>query len=341
MKRLFAYTLLLLLVSSCKKEELGPQYLDQGGTGGDVLLMNEGNFGWANGSLYSYSSNTGAVASHVFQNANGYALGDVVQSVSYISGSLYVVVNNSGKIEVLDPDDLTVQKTISGFNSPRYIKSVAPNKAYVTDLYQNAIYTVDLAGHNISGQISVGQWSEELTVHNGKVWVSLPDSGWVLCMDPLTDQITDTLVLTKGAGQPVPDAAGNLWVLCTGGTSEFLPALYRIDPGQSQIGLVHHFPGLTDHPIELERNGMGDSLYFINTHLYAMSIQDVILPSQALFDGTGRTFYALRMDTSKNELYVSDVKDYVQQSEIYRISSAGSLIDQFEGGIITGDFWFP
>ena len=50
-----------------------------------------------------------------------------------------VVVNNSGKVEVVDSSDLLSKSTITGFQSPREINQINTDFAYVTDLYSNSI----------------------------------------------------------------------------------------------------------------------------------------------------------------------------------------------------------
>jgi hypothetical protein len=41
-----------------------------------------------------------------------------------------------------------------------------------------------------------------------------------------------------------------------------------------------------------------------------------------------------------NEVYVSDAKDFVQRSEVYRYRSDASPVGSFKAGIITGGFYF-
>lgn len=85
----------------------------------------------------------------VFKQANNKVLGDVLQSMSIINDKLYLVVNNSGKVEVLDKRNFISISTIAGLRSPRYIEAVSSNKAYISDLYDKAITVIDLSNNSV------------------------------------------------------------------------------------------------------------------------------------------------------------------------------------------------
>jgi hypothetical protein len=52
-------------------------------------------------------------------------------------------------------------------------------------------------------------------------------------------------------------------------------------------------------------------------------------------------FYTIAVNPASGDVYVSDVKDFVSKSTIYRYSREGALLDEFSAGIIAGDFFFP
>ncbi len=101
--------------------------------------MNEGNFRSGNGSLSFFSYDSLKLFNHVFQEVNKRPLGDIPYSINILGGKAYIVVNNSGKIEVADQNNMTSAATIDGINSPRYIAFVSDVKAYVTSLYSDSV----------------------------------------------------------------------------------------------------------------------------------------------------------------------------------------------------------
>ena len=97
--KLFKLTIFLItiIIASCTKDNPRPlipvsEKYDDG-----IFVTCEGNFNSANGSL-SFISDDGVVENNIFNNVNGFPLGDVVQSITIIDTTAYIVVNNSGKV---------------------------------------------------------------------------------------------------------------------------------------------------------------------------------------------------------------------------------------------------
>ena len=283
-KRILLILIVAISLYSCKKEELGPQYLGETTTGSlsgneSVLVLNEGNFTWGNGSLSVYNKNDRTVAHNVFQQVNSLPLGDVPQSISTFNNKIYIVVDNSGKIEVVDRENLSLQVTITGFNSPRYFLPISASKAYVTELYNNSIYIVDLINNSISGNIAVSGWTEDIEMVNDTVYVVDRGNNNLLIVDPANDQLVDSVKLGESPNAMVKDKNNQLWVMCSGGSSVENARLFQFNPSNRLIVQSFTFSNIADSPGNLEINGNGDRLYFINTDVYTMSINASNLPS--------------------------------------------------------------
>ena len=71
-----------------------------------------------------------------------------------------------------------------------------------------------------------------------------------------------------------------------------------------------------------------------------MNINSTSLPLTPIINNSSNTFYGLGIEPYSNDIYVADAIDYVQSGIIFRYSKTGSLIHQFNVGIIPGNFLF-
>jgi len=341
--RIIALLIVVSILGSCVKDKpndaLEPQVSI--GSGHKVYVTNEGNFGSNNGSVSLYELSNGNLTGDLYkaQNNNA-ALGDVCQSMIKINNSFYIVVNNSGKITIVNADDFKFKSGITGFNSPRYILPVSPNKAYVSDLYANTISIIDLNSNTKTGSIPCNGWTEQMALLYNKAFVTNMKSNYLYVVNTINDQITDSVSVGPGAGSIVIDKNSKVWVLSAGSSTATIPGkLSRINPINMQIELSLNF-NTTDAPGNLCINAAKDRLYFLNTNIYSMSIAELTLPVNSFANGSSHTFYGLAVNNITNDVYVSDAIDYIQKSSIMVYSPQGQLLNNFKAGINASGFYF-
>lgn len=329
-----------MVLLGCRKDKPEPP-IDAPITMGDggVYIINEGNFGWGNAGVSYFDSETDAVVDDLFQPANGEGLGDVCQSMRLFNGRAYVVVNNSNKVEVVEPNTFGRIATIPGFTSPRYFLPVSNGKAYVTDLYANSISVVDLGSNTIVGGIACSGWTEELVLAYGKAFVTNKTRNYVYVIDTATDHVVDSIVVSRGGNSIVEDANGKLWVACSGGGGT-QPALYRINPIALEVEATFAFGSSSDSPWRLTTNGNHSMLYFLNNHVYRMAITDDVLPTSPFIATAGRNLYGLGVNPNNGTVYVADAIDYTQRGVVFRYGPDGGAIDEFLAGRIPSGFCF-
>lgn len=344
--KFLTYISAVILLLSCSKDKLGPQCIDCNEQetetqATDIIIINEGTFNWNNGSISLYNPSSQTVSQNIFSQANNnIPLGDVVQSISQIGNKAYIVVNNSNKVEVVDIQNFNSTSTITGFNSPRYFLAVSTSKAYVTDLYSNSIQILDLNSNSISGSIPVPGWTEELLLHNDSVYVCDMTNDNLLIIDPTNNTLIDSIKVGESPNSLVIDQNNKIWIMCSGGINSSLPELIQFNPQNRTIENTFTFNNISESPGNLQINATGSQLYFLNSNVYDMNINSPTLPSAPLITSNGNTFYGIGVNPTSDEVYVSDAIDYVQSGIIFRYSSSGALIDQFNSGIIPKSFLF-
>ena len=344
MKIFYIIVLFSLLFAGCKKKEVGPQRVDGSPyykeKGSKVVIGCEGNYGWGNASISVYNTKTNEVTNNVFQSQNNLPLGDVMQSSTLFDGKLFLVVNNSNKIEVVDTADFKRVGQITGLTSPRYFCGVSASKAYVTDLYANAITIINPTTYQTIGTISVGAWTEEMLYYNNQLFVTEKGTDKVLVIDITTDQITDTITVGREPNSIVLDKNNKIWVLCSGGINESLPKLHRINSATYSVEQTFTFSSINESPNSLRMDSSRTHLLYINNNIYKMNTSATTLPTSAFINNGNSIFYGLGVSPYTNKVYVADAIDYVQAGKVYQYNFSGNRIQELNVGIIPQDFTF-
>jgi len=347
-------SIILFTAYSCKKP-VAPEPVKYQKSKG-VFICNEGNYTFGNATLSFYDPETETVENEIFYNANNLPLGDVCLSVTIKDTSGFLVINNSGKLIVINTNTFQHIATITGLTSPRYIQIISDTKAYVTDLYNPNITIFNPATFKISGSVSVGNSTESIVKYDDFVFVtSWSYNNKVYKIDTRTDKISDSLAVVKQPNSIVLDTNNKLWVLSDGGFSgipdgQEIPALTKIDAKTFTIEKIFTFPSIDISPTRLSLNGTKDTLYFLNSSwsanqnstygIYRMAINSNSLPTEAFIPQKNKLFYGLGIDPISSDIYVSDAIDYMQKGIVYHYKVNGMQTDSFKTDIIPAYFGF-
>lgn len=322
-----------------------------------VFVVNEGNFQYDNASLSYYTIDSMMVLNDVFLRSNNVPLGDVAQSMQIRDSLGYVVVNNSGKIYIININTFELVDKITGFTSPREIYFIDHKKAYVSDLYAASIAIVDLEKREISGYIDVKVSGSRLYQHSTEQMIRVGDRLFVNCwsydntilvIDLLEDRVVDSVKVRQQPNSMVRDHFDRLWILCDGGfkgspAKSEDPSLMMMDPYTLKVLKEYRFEG-PDQPANLIINGARDTLYYLNRHVYMHPVAAMEAPLQYLAspypEGQPGGYYSLSIDPHSSDLYIADAIDQVQRGVIYRYDATLTVIDTFKVGINPGAFCF-
>jgi DNA-binding beta-propeller fold protein YncE len=338
----FLYFILISIIYSCKsdkpEDELKPNINLQNQHG--IYIINEGNFQFGNASISYYNPQDKSVVEDLYKQINNHNLGDVCQSMTLINGWYYVVVNNSQKIEIIHPDNFERKNTITDLVSPRYILPVSSSKAYVSDFKSHRVSIINIGNHTKTGEIPIHGWTEEMYLMFGKAYITNMKNDKLYIVNTANDLLEDSLVLAQCPGSLVEDKNGKLWVMCQGDVSiNKAGALFCINPHTKSIEKRMDFE-MSDAPMRLCINDTHDTLYYINKHIFQLSVDANSLPTQALINGSTRNFYGLAIAPKNGQIYVADAIDYIQKGKIYNYNAKGILINEFKVGLIPSKIYF-
>lgn len=332
--------LILIVLASCKKTKDSPvtNYTLSGG----FFVVNEGNFRGGNGSLSFYSYDSSKISNDLFYYVNGKPLGDVPYSMTIYQDKGYIVVNNSGKIEVIDPVTMVSKNTITKLVSPRNMAIVNSSKAYVTSLYSDSVTIINLATNSISGYINIRRTSEAIVVLENKVYVSNWAGGKeIMVINSLTDKVSDSIAVGNEPESMVFDKNRYLWVLCNGGwTRQNFAKLVQINTSTDKVQTEYTFPTKQASPACLKIDAKGETLYYLDNGVKVMDISLGRLPATALIADPGTSFYKIAINPANGDIIVTDAVDYTQRGYVSIYKLDGSLISQEKAGIIPGNMCF-
>lgn len=307
---------------------------------GLIYVLNEGNFGWGESTITAYNPQTKETYQEVYNQRNGEAIGNVLQSATKLPNGIAWVVNNSGKVVITDKN-LNRISSITGLRSPRMLISVR-DKYVISDLYKNAVYVVDSNALSITKEVALPGWTEEMAWVDDAVWLTCPESEYVYILSANSWTLTDSVRIGMGNHSIQIDGSGFLWCRYFGefGTGKDSAGLVKINATTKETTEVITWEKEQQLPVYLSFNTGRDTLFFMqrgDVRSLPVNNPDAV---ETIVRGDGRNAYAFRVEPKTGNIYYSDVLDFVTPSLIYRYDRTGELLDQFEAGIVATDFMF-
>lgn len=352
-KRIALYTIIVGALASCTKEI---EYVDKGVPNGRdvrVVIANEGQAFAGSASLTAITYD-GFVKNDVFRSVNKRQLGDVSQSVTEIGDNLYVTLNNSRKIEVMNRLTFQQVETMPTADAtiPTYIAHLGGDSIAVGEKGSHGRLMIMDINHsngpnNIMRRVieDIGS-TNQMKVINGKLFLAgatlrVVDIRNISAKtmrtirdksNPDSDKATE--ISAAGDSKIVSDKNGNLWVLTSA-------KLYCINPSTEEVIKSYPFngPSITSWGGRLDIDKSGTQLYFTGEvaskgGVLTMSINDANAPTELLFAHTVvRVLYNMAV-SPEGTIFICDVLyGSLARSLVHEYTTKGEIINTFEAGI--------
>jgi YVTN family beta-propeller protein len=316
-----------------------------------VFITNEGPFGSGTGTISFYSRSNGALTNDIFEAKNSYPLGNVVQSMSVHNGKGYIVVNNAGKVEVVDAGTFASGGVISGLNSPRYFLGIDNNKGYISEWGLSgagSVKVVDLNSKTVTATIATGKGAEGMVKVGNKVYVAcsggFENDSVVTVIDATTNTVLSSIDVGPNPKSIQVDANGKVWVLCSGQWNmsytmlEQPGSLVCINTTSDVIELTLSFASMYSQPFNLVTNSAKTTLYYTyDGKVYSHAQSATALSTAAVIN---RNFYAVGVDPTNDYFYCTDAGNFSSNGKVLRYNATGMVVDSFTVGIIPGGLCF-
>jgi hypothetical protein len=339
MKLFHLLNISLFFYLSCKApERINPSAPEAFSNG--VFVVNEGNFQSSNGSVSYIDFTTNEVFNDIIRANNPFiTIGDVCQSLYFYQGYYFLVVNNSGKIEIFD-SNFKYFKTIANLGSPRFI-SFKGNEFYISNINSNKIDIGSINNMNIISSISTKTWTEEMLIIKDTLYATCPNKEFVLKIDITSKEVIDSIWCGMGNQSIVQQGDSILWIQSVGDDTHSgnISSYHILSKQLHTVTTWNYYPLVSRLCIDT----INQKIYWINKDVVFLPTSNPnisLTPSVAIPAGS-KNYYSISLNPYKqNELWISNVKDYVQSSEIEVYNNQYVLKKAFVTGIISGFFLF-
>ncbi|MEM7103137.1 MAG: DUF5074 domain-containing protein [Bacteroidota bacterium] len=344
----------LLFLGSCKEEIIiipEPGKYDNG-----ILVSNEGPFQNGTGTVSFIHRDSGFVLNEIFQTENNRPLGNIVQSVSEHLGRVYIVVNNSNKIEVVNAADFESIGTIEGLNQPRYFLGIDGNKGYVSEWgdtgSNGAVHVVDLNTLTITQTFTIGGGPERMLRLGDRVYVAnsggFGSNNKIFIYDVNEDLQENVIDVGDNPNSMQLDQSGNLWVLCAG--NKVYNADFSLNLDASTAGGLYRINTLADEVVEsyvlsdksvvpgnLVVNPDRTTLYYTGAGVHEQAVNAGALNETPMLNNF---FYGLAVDPQTGNLYGCNARDFNSNGAVEVYAPDGTFVTSYDVGIIPGNVIF-
>jgi len=335
---LFIFTVLLAL-QACKKNTVIDTPTPVLSPAVGEYVLSEGGFGGNNTKLAYYVNSTAAVTGDFFVQQNptmASGLGDVGNDMIIYGSKLYIIMNNSGRVTVLNASNATFVKNISflsgGVNKlPRYA-AAARGKVYVTST-DGTVSAIDTTSLTIVKTITVGANPEGIAASADYLYIAnsggynpAPDST-VSLVDLNTETEIKKIKVGVNPYRVAINGAGNVYVSAYGNYTT-IPASIFVINGTTNTNGTNLGSSFQYSNVRIFNN----LAYFYNNYggvgnckLYNTATGTVVR-NEFITDGTSITTpYGLSIDEQNSDVYIADAGNFVSAGKVYCFNSAGVL----------------
>ena len=259
-----------------------------------IFVLNEGQMGANNATLDFLRRSDGQYITGAFKKMNPSAaagLGDVGNDIALHNNEVWMVINNSGLVEVVSAADETELATIE-IPTPRAI-AFDDKYAYVTSwagafaTYEGyevtdsanpkgCVYRIDLNTYKTAGTVEVGYQPEGIAYYDGKLYVAnsggiasqLPPAyaydNTVSIIDAKSFSVTKTVEVVVNLKNVYADSKGHIFVTTLGNYADVHSGLYMF-PASAPEQVTHIEWHAIKHTHVSCSYALGDEVFCIGT----------------------------------------------------------------------------
>jgi hypothetical protein len=339
--------LMVALISSCDDMKDLPTPVNlplTPGETGQLYVLSEGLFNMNNSTLSLLDFNRRTLNQDFFLYQNNRGLGDTGNDMKRYGSKLWIVVNVSSQLEVLDVKSGISLKRIPFFNAngvarqPRYI-AFSGSKAYVCS-FDGTVARIDTTSLEIEAVIAVGRNPDGIAVANRKLYVS-NSGGLDMPNYDTTVSVVDLSTFTEVKKIDVgmnpykieADNEGDVYVVSRGNNGNVKAKLVRINSRTDMVTQSFDDLQVVNFTIHSDTAYLYNYDFVKNTYWVKTfdCKTEKIISTNFISDSTvlERPF-SISVHPTNGNVYLTDARDYTSKGDLLCFSRTGKLLYKIE-----------
>ncbi len=338
--RLIVLLIFCSIFFSCKKDKPEPITVDELNNG--VVVLCEGLFQQNNSSMSWINKSDQTVLNGIFHELNDRYLGDTGNDLLKYGSKIYVSVNASSTLEILEANSLRVIQQVimqsSGVaKQPRFLEGYN-GKVYVS-CFDGYVDVLDTVSGSVINRIAVGLNPDGMARGNDRLYVSNSGGLNFPTMDStvsVIDLSTDTEIakVTVGLNPGDIDVStdGAIYVIARGDYSTIPSKLLKINPVTLQVteimtDVVGINPFGPNEFLITYENGSGMSIGVFST------VNDQITTADLINTSGFTTLYKVIYSNQDQLIYVLDAMGYTNSGYVRTYDKFGNFEKDYHVGL--------
>ena len=306
-----------------------------------ALVLCEGLFQHNNSQLSYIDFENQEVENGFFLNRVERQLGDTGNDIKRYGDKIYIVVNVSSTIEVIDAQSFESLKQISmtaggTAKQPRNI-DFYKNHAFVS-CFDGFVDVIDTLSLELTQRIQVGTNPDQLLVIGHKLYVSNSGGLNYPQMDS-TVSIIDLNSLNEikkmniglNPGPICADDVGNAFIICRGNYGNIPSKLIKIDTDTDEISEEFNFSisGIAKfgNKFLINSNSGNNTIALFNPINGAIEDNSFISANQI------ETLYGIQYNEISDKLYLMDAMNYTNTGYVFEYDALGNFLNSYHVGL--------
>lgn len=304
-----------------------------------LLVLSEGLYNMNNSTLALVDLSSNSTDYDIFKTLNHRGLGDTANDLKRYGAKIYIPVNISSTLEIIDATSLisikrlTITTPEGTARQPRRI-AFHDGFAYLT-CFDGTLIEIDTASLEITRTVTLGRNPDHLAIYNGKAYVS-NSGGLDYPYYDATVSVVDLATMTELRRVPVgqnpgcieASERGDIYVVSRGDYDLNDYTLHKIDTDIDTV--VRSFSDI--HPLNFCI--VGNTLYMYNYNFTDAShwvksfdcITDRITNDNLLPENlTLTTPFSITVDPSSEEIFLTDANSFILFGHLICLNPDGTL----------------